>query len=317
VPYTVQGTTTNFIVQYDTAMGAFGVTNAVAILNVCEAQYSSLSTLFSGITIPTVPITVQIENLTGGATNNLTNFIDIKAGNDPYQCQYLLVAELAEMFMHIQGTFWNPANSKGEGLSRLLAANAFPISGDLPNLNQYLTGNFWMNNARPDFVTINDPSDHNPASTGCAIMFLYYLFVQLGHSLSSIVNNTATTLDLLFHSFSGMSGAFSFFTSQLAVFYPLSIQVPSTFPDNPFPLSQVLTKGGIAKPLTILGSLTGTNGSDGNPFFTLSAVPLFLNLFKNGQLMYPGVAYNLIGNVVSFISPYVPLTTDLLEAIDL
>jgi hypothetical protein len=249
MPYTVAGSTVHFIAQYDTAMGAAGLAVGNAILAVCESQYASLSALFSGLLIPTVPITVQIENTTGGGANNLTNFIHISAGGvaappDSYQAQWILVAELSEIFMHAQGAQWNPSNSKGEGLSRLLAELAYPFAGDPTQMYQYATAYYWMNNGRQDFVSATVPSDTNPAATGCSILFIYYLAFQLGLPLASIIANNSTTLLGIYTALVGGTGGFAQFAALLNIAFPPSIVLPFTFPENAFPI------GGRLKPQT-------------------------------------------------------------------
>lgn len=65
---------------------------------------------------------------------------------------------------------------------------------------------------------------------------------------------------------------------------------------------------------TISGSLTGTNGYDGNPTFTLDRTPSVLQLFKNGVAQIPDTSYTLSGTTITFLAPNVPLSTDTLQA---
>ncbi len=61
------------------------------------------------------------------------------------------------------------------------------------------------------------------------------------------------------------------------------------------------------------GAINGTTGSDGNAAFTLVAAPSpagSLLLSKNGQMMYPGLAYTLAGNTITYLAPYIPVTGD-------
>lgn len=69
------------------------------------------------------------------------------------------------------------------------------------------------------------------------------------------------------------------------------------------------TQGTVTQVLTISGVQDGEN-----PTFQLSQLPQFLELFKNGVLMYPGVSYVLNGTVVTFAWDAIPQSYDLLRA---
>ncbi len=60
------------------------------------------------------------------------------------------------------------------------------------------------------------------------------------------------------------------------------------------------------------GSINGTNGSDGNPTFTLDEVPVFLEAFRNGVHQIPTISYNRTGATVTFLAPNIPIVGDLL-----
>jgi hypothetical protein len=69
------------------------------------------------------------------------------------------------------------------------------------------------------------------------------------------------------------------------------------------------------------GTINGTDGTDGNDTFTLSFAPVLiggvpdLQLFKNGQRMTEGVAFNLSSLTITFVSGYIPISGDDLFAI--
>lgn len=65
-----------------------------------------------------------------------------------------------------------------------------------------------------------------------------------------------------------------------------------------------------------IGVIDGTNGSDGNAVFNISANPLpnTLVLTKNGAEMYEGVAYNIVGMQITYLAPYIPIAGDLHQA---
>jgi len=46
----------------------------------------------------------------------------------------------------------------------------------------------------------------------------------------------------------------------------------------------------------------------------VSAAPLRLFLFLNGNLLSAGTAYDLAGSTITMIPPFIPLSTDILRA---
>jgi hypothetical protein len=68
-------------------------------------------------------------------------------------------------------------------------------------------------------------------------------------------------------------------------------------------------EGGVTQIFSIAGSIDGVNTT-----FTLSAYPQHLDLYNNGLLQYPDVAYTRTGPVVTFLVGYIPQTGDLLRA---
>jgi len=58
---------------------------------------------------------------------------------------------------------------------------------------------------------------------------------------------------------------------------------------------------------TMTGAINGTNGSDGNATFTLNATPNSLQVYVNGLLNAPGIDYTLVGSIVTFLAPNIPL----------
>jgi hypothetical protein len=75
--------------------------------------------------------------------------------------------------------------------------------------------------------------------------------------------------------------------------------------------------GGNVINITVTGTISGTNGSDGNSQFTLSTTPRddsHFMLFKNGILMTQSTSYTRSGNVVTFLAPQIPVVGDTLAA---
>jgi hypothetical protein len=103
--------------------------------------------------------------------------------------EYALMAEVIEVFSAHQRRGWNCGASNGEGLSRVLATELHPNQ-----LDGFATAADWLNSRRQNFVDRNDPSDQHSASTGCAVLFLYYLRYQLGYTWEQIVSHGEPTL---------------------------------------------------------------------------------------------------------------------------
>lgn len=74
----------------------------------------------------------------------------------------------------------------------------------------------------------------------------------------------------------------------------------------------------IAAPPTTEGliielDITGTQDGE-NTVFALSQLPQSLQIYNNGILQYPDVAYTRDGTIITFLPGYVPVSTDLLRA---
>lgn len=67
---------------------------------------------------------------------------------------------------------------------------------------------------------------------------------------------------------------------------------------------------------TITGAIDGTDGSDGNAVFTLSAMPTAgtLKVAKNGIIQTPNSSYVLSGLTISFVAPNIPIAGSTLLA---
>ncbi len=67
--------------------------------------------------------------------------------------------------------------------------------------------------------------------------------------------------------------------------------------------------------LTLTGSITGTNGSDGNAVFTIDQIPTFLEVFMNGLKQIPNISYTRSGGTITFLAPNIPIIGFTLEAV--
>jgi photosystem II stability/assembly factor-like uncharacterized protein len=223
--------TKHFSIQYDSALGGSGRMLAERLTWVIEGIYQKLSTLFGGIDPGATPILLSIDALPNGGSSS-TASIDIHTMSDIEEARYVFVSELAEVFMRAQKNGgWNPNDSKGEALSRLLGAEAFPLfpAG-------YLSASNWLNSPRIDYVSANFADDKDFPSFGCAILFLNYLHYQLGYGLDAIIGDRSPTLSGIYKNLTGKTDAFQAFSALMTRHFPLGTPV-NLKNDNPFPLS--------------------------------------------------------------------------------
>lgn len=161
----------------------------------------------------------------------------------------LFVAEMSEILMSYRaqnkGGKWNEADSNGEGLSRFCTGMMHPtgyygVSGLGPSVNTWATvadRNQWNR----DFVTRVNNTDNEAFSYGCALMFIYYLYAQLGYSINDIISKGGTLLADTYQTLTGKSDGWTAFTNLLDSYLPAD--KISTLPtDNPFPLLPALQR---------------------------------------------------------------------------
>src|SRR5262249_56856155 len=112
--------------------------------------------------------------------------------------------------------------SAGEGLSRFLASQFLLSLGRGPAMPGFDLANSWMGSTREDFVNHIDVGDHGiDAKTGCAILFIYYLFAQLGFTIEEIIAAQASQLAGVYANLTGDTGdPFPFFKQLLDTGYP-------------------------------------------------------------------------------------------------
>lgn len=229
------GSTANFHVYYDPALGADGRALAEAVLATAEQDYGSLQGWFGGITPNGLPFVVNILPGSGGASHDscsaTTLNCDAFSGTNGDLVRMLVGAEAAEVFMAQQGKGWDCGGSNGEGLSRILATELYPAQ-----LDGFASASAWLNSGqRPDFVTSTDPTDRNYVSIGCAVLFINYLRFQLGHGLSAIVQAGGATLEETYVSLTGGANGFAPFAALLEQQFPPGTPV-TLANDNPFPI---------------------------------------------------------------------------------
>lgn len=242
-PVTQEGTTKNFVVYYDPALGAAGKSCADGMLATCENDYAQVSKWFGGIASATLPVNVIIAPLDssgqggGGAyhygCSAVDLYCDIKTvpSLDIDLSRMLMVAELVEVFEATQAVGWDCGASNGEGLSRVLATALYPAQ-----LNGYTTAAAWLDSPdRPDWVNKTNPTDQDSVSNGCAVLFLNYLNTQLGYGWEQIVQAGAATLAETYTKLTGNTNGWTLFSQQLNKDFPLGTASGVTT-DNPYPL---------------------------------------------------------------------------------
>ncbi len=142
---------------------------------------------------------------------------------DPLSLQIALyVAELSECFMGLQGSGWNCAFSTGEGLSRFCAE----AETSLQTLSPFYTGPSWAQASFPDWVGKTEQTDGNAISTGCAIVYLYWMR-SLGFAVAEIVKAAGATLSDNYKTLTGKTTAYQDLRNALT-----GVNVTT---DNPFP----------------------------------------------------------------------------------
>jgi List-Bact-rpt repeat protein len=216
------GATTHYVFSYDSSLRASGLEpgRTQNLMNGAEGDYGIMQNWFPGVTpAGPSPIKVYVTRLTGGANN--TGDIRLKPNtNDPKELRCYLVSEITESFMSGQNKGWgflpgvNNEESCGEGLSLFLTQQFAVSQGFAQPYTTYTTNTAtaWLNSSLPvnnssstrffdktstsqgydygsrvDYVNSVLPWFGNGPGTGCSILFLYYLFHQLGFTINQII----------------------------------------------------------------------------------------------------------------------------------
>jgi hypothetical protein len=227
-------TTEHFAIQYDSTQTPNGQQLSQALLQTCEGDYATLRGIFGGVD-PPAPINVTVDNGAGGRQNGHDIVHDGDAGQGAVgDFDYLrnaFVMELAELFMYAQKNKWNPGDSKGEALSRVLGGLLYP-GGMQPGF----TVHQWVDNlpdglnpsedqptgpeGLEDWITKVDGNDTRAKSIGCGVAFIHYLHYQLGFSFSQIVGASGDTLEGVYEALTGSSGGFQPFAELVRTAFP-------------------------------------------------------------------------------------------------
>jgi hypothetical protein len=243
------GQTAHYQFTYDDSLGGTGGIEPARtnqVLANCEADFTLMSGWFNNVALDvSFRIPVNVTQNGGGASwslsgGNLTVTINPANGNQGF-VRYLLVAEMTEQFMRAQGRGWygtNTEGSQGEGLSRFLSAQFLVANGLGAVPAGFLNSNSWLNSSRQDFVNnINYTDDGPDAVTGCSLLFIYYLFSQLGFTINQIVAAGANTLGGVYRNLTGdTADPFPFFKQLCDTAFPGTSTITTGNLDDPFPL---------------------------------------------------------------------------------
>jgi hypothetical protein len=247
------GVTTHYRFQYDDSLqqtaanpGGPEPARTNQVIAACEGDFNLMSGWFGNIALDvnfTIPVNVTQNS--GGASwgtsgRNLTVTINPGNGNAAF-IRYLLVSEMVEQFMRAQNLGWfgqGTEGSEGEGLSRFLAAQFLAVNGFGNPPAGFTNSNAWLSSARADFVNNIKGTDDGPdVVTGCSLLFIYYLFSQLGFSINAIVAAGANTLGGVYRNLTGdTADPFPFFKQLVDTAFPGTSTITTGNLDNPFPL---------------------------------------------------------------------------------
>ena len=142
----------------------------------------------------------------------------------------LYVAELSESFMGPQNKGWSCGWSNGEALSRFCAEQATPAG----TLSGFATGPAWDQAGRPDWISKTEQTDGDDVSTGCGIVYIYWM-LSLGFSAAKVTQAGGATLSANYKALTGKDNAY---TDVLAALKGVTISS-----DNPFGSTAALTEG--------------------------------------------------------------------------
>jgi hypothetical protein len=239
-PSTPVGTVGQITVEYATSLGQNGQTLAQQLLGVVDPPYTEMGSFFGvaggAVTVVVAPLTGQNDG-SGGAyhygcdfTSGGVLYLDATFANttiDPADLELsLYVAELSESFMGAQGTGWGCGSSNGEGLSRYLA-EVMPPPGSFPAWG--VTGPSWAAAGFPDWVSRTESTDRNYVSTGCAVVYLYWMRF-LGFSTQEIVAAGGATLSTNYQALTGKTTAYA---DLIAALQGLTVNSDDPFPKPP------------------------------------------------------------------------------------
>ncbi len=180
-------------VYYDPVLSTGGYAAAKIILTRMDALMTYLDGVFGVKGKAGNVIIAAISDATDGSAGAYhygCSFNSDSPGSDWYE-DYdsasvdevfgLVMAEVCESYMGLQGRGWNCGGSGGEGLSRFLAEI---VSGGASGaLSAYASGPSWDGT---DWISKDQGTDGDYPSIGCAILYCWWM-TKLGYSVAKIV----------------------------------------------------------------------------------------------------------------------------------
>lgn len=236
-------TGSNFVVNVN-SNAPNGPALAAAVFATADRDFITLQGFFgSPVFVWPLPFQVTIQAGSNGGSHKGCSSTAIECdafdGTDSDLVRFCLVAEVSEVLEHNQNRGWDCSASNGEALSRVFAAELYPLELTTRQAH-FETGPNWLGSSRPNWVDQTEGSDTNFVSIGCGTLFINWLRNQLGFSLGQVVQAGAQTL----------AGVYKNLTSDLADPFPVfKLLLDTAFPgtsttmtgnlDNPFPLPSV------------------------------------------------------------------------------
>jgi hypothetical protein len=233
-PSTGVGSAGNISVSYATSLGTDGATLAQALLGQVTGPYSDMEALFGISGGPVAVVAAPLSGNNDGTGGAYHYGCDFASGGTLYLdatfvlpnatdvAVSLYVAELSECFMGAQGLGWGCGYSNGEGLSRFCAEIDAP-PGSFPSWG--VTGPSWVSAGYPDWVTTTEQTDRDYASTGCAVLYVYWM-LSLGYTKEQVVQAAGATLADNYQTLTGKNTAYADLQA--------AVQAVTVTSDNPF-----------------------------------------------------------------------------------
>ena len=301
-PATQVGVVGNITVYYDSSLGAQGLALAQQLVNAVSGPYNDMQSFFGisggSVSVVVAPLSGNNDG-SGGAyhygcdfTSGGVLYLDATFANtsvNPLDLEVgLYVAELSESFMGPQGGGWGCGFSNGEGLSRFCAEQETPAG----TLSGFATGPAWAQAGFPDWVTKTEQTDRDSVSTGCAIIYLYWM-CSLGFTIPKIIQAGGSTLSANYQTLTGKSSAYQDLSAAVK---GLSIQS-----DNPFPLPPQVNGWLYALYADLLGRAPDSGGLAFWAWKLIAGAPFteIANGFLNSQEYSAIVVNNLYQQLLS------------------
>ena len=174
----------------------------------------------------------QLPNIAVNVDANATSILTDSDPSMPFASTFVVLVDSEQMLVSsTNATSKNMTVERGyNGTTAASHASNAPVT--------------FVYGPRTDYVNVTLERDHSSgAAPGCAMLFLYYLHVQLGYGINAIIGAASNGNGVLRNVYKQLSGSdldpFPAFNALLASAFPPSdvSSIPGANPDNPFPLS--------------------------------------------------------------------------------